>query len=180
MPPDKVLHQSHQPPRHCDICWDEQCRSCLPDLSQRLLQHCVRLNAELPSTAFLPWPQFKTQSRLPNEGCDDVVRLKKMCLRRHYAHTCLPKEDWLKVLQRIGHFVLPLEHVNLYSMSDWNFLIKEKEGENDRKWTSGDNRKPLKCVMTQGKNAFANTATQCTEELMHLFFFCHPTSQWQT
>lgn len=38
IPSEKVLCQSHRPQGHCDICWVEQCHSCLPDLSQRLLQ----------------------------------------------------------------------------------------------------------------------------------------------
>lgn len=41
---------------------------------------------QLPWTAFLPWPQFKTQSRLLNKGCDDAVGLKK-CVSEGTVHT---------------------------------------------------------------------------------------------
>jgi len=63
MPPDKVPRQSQLPLGHCDIWWEEQCRSCLPDLSQRLLQHCVRGAVELPLAAFLPNLNFRLNSR---------------------------------------------------------------------------------------------------------------------
>lgn len=51
IPPHKVPCQSHRPLGHCDILWVEQCHSCLPDLSRRLLQRHVGRAAELLSSA---------------------------------------------------------------------------------------------------------------------------------